>query len=344
MRSFTALVASAALALAAAGCDRPAEPKRIPEAKSETTEPASMVPDVPEEETVGSAMETIVKAPRDNGTITPVYRVDGEVETGRLVGACKWASAVVRRGGVPRPDLLDLDKAYAIKDPREGELKYYKNMGFRERWYYVNNYQGTYPTGVVVMVRGIKRGRRAMIDRPTFVIRQGRFRPHMLFGPINERVMFGTYDSYPTHVRMVNLTSGKVVLDDIATAFDRKTIKPLGGGGTHYTARPKMLQTRIVREMGPYEIRGLRHPWKKAYVIFIDNPYALVSNRGRFSIELPVGKWDIDVWHPEFKLVQERYQVVIHRDETTELAIRVHPPDSLKPKAARRPAAKRPGK
>jgi len=329
---------SVTLACCLAGCDKPPAPKSVREPEPKTTGLAGVVPDVPEEETTGAAMKTVIKNPHESRTIKQdAYRTDGRTPSGRLVGACKWASPVVRRGGVPRPGLLDLGKAYAIKNAEKGEPEYYRNLGLRERWYFVNNYLGTYPTGVVLMVRGIKRGRRAVVDRPTFVIREGRLRPHMQFAPVGEPVMFGTYDSYPTHLRMESLASGKVALEDVVTAFDRQTIKPLGGGGVHYTARPKMLQSDVITELGPYEIRGTRHRWKKAYVVFIDNPYALIANRGRFALDLPVGTWDIDVWHPEFQTVQETHQVVIRRDETTELAVHLRPPDCLKPKAPGRP-------
>ena len=333
MRWTTPARAMALLALLAAGCDQPTMPGPAPLPEPKTTQPA--VAKLPDDLAPESGMDILVKRPQLRRTAGEgVYKTLASGPSGRLVGACKWAEPVVRRGGVPRPGLIDLDgQAYAIKDPKPGELKYYKNLGLRERWYFVNNYRGTYPTGVVLTVRGIKTGRRAMFDRPTFIVRQGRLYPHMQFAPLDERVMFGTYDSFPTHLKMQSLGSGAVVLDAPITAFDRGTIKPLGGGGRHYTARPKMLQSKVVTEIGPYEIRGMRHHWKRAYVVFVDNPYALVSNQARFSFDaLPVGTWQIDVWHPQFQPVQPSYQIEIRKDETTELAVMIRPPESLKPK------------
>jgi len=328
----------AALALLAAGCDAPPPPGQAPPPEPNTAPPAA-VADLPDGLTPESGMHILVKNPHIRRTADEgLYQTDPTVPSGRLVGACKWASPVVRRGGVPRPPLLKLEGPYAIPSPKPGEVEYYNNIGLRKRWYYVNNYQGTYPTGAVIAVRGIKRGRRPMFDRPTFLVRYGVFQPHMQFSPINERVMFGTYDSFPTHVRMEILGSGRVVLDALVAAFNRETIKPLRGGGRHFTARPKMLQCKVVTEIGPCEIRGTRHPWKRAYVVFVDNPYALVSNRRTFTFpDLPVGTWDVDVWHPQLRLVQTTYSITIRKNETTELAIRLHPPEDLKPKPRKRP-------
>ncbi len=334
MRRVALLVILALLPALTAGCDEGTLPAPPPGPKPKTTEPAKVVPKLPDEETSDAAMKLLIKNPNADRTgDEDAYKVDARMPSGTLVGACKWASPVVRWGGVPRPDPIKLEGELAIKEPQPGEEKYYRNIGLRGRWYFVNNYLRTHPTGVVVMMRRIKRGRRPMLDRPTFIIREGRFRPHMLFAPLHDRVMFGTYDSYPTHVQVKSVTSRKVILDGVVAAFDRATIKPLGGGGTHYTARPTMLGSEAADELGPYEIRAKRHPWKRAYVIFVDNPYCVVSNGPKFTMRaVPVGTWDIGVWHPEFRLVQNSYRVTIKKDETTELGIMVHPPDRLMPK------------
>ena len=176
------------------------------------------------------------------------------------------------------------------------------------------------------------------------MIRQGQFTPQVLFSPLGERVMFGTYDSYPTDVRMTHVETGKVFMEGKVSAFDRDTIKPLGGGGTHYTARPTMQQSSVLTATGVYEIKGTRHLWKSAYVVALENPYATVLTgqwgvRGRFEFaELPVGTWTVDVWHPLYKPAQTSYTVTVKKDETTELGVLIDPPEFL-----RRPAeAKKP--
>jgi hypothetical protein len=342
-----ALLIAAILLAAVAGCDGngggPAADNAARSEKPSAEEPEdekSIVPDLPDEVATGTdetGMEVIVKNPEpDREAGRGSYDKNPEVPSGTLVGACRWAAPVtVDRRHRPDKVPVDLDKKYAIKDPKKGEVEYYKNLKLKERQYIGASHRArhSYPAGVVLMMRNVKQGKRAMISRASFMIRHGRFRPHMQFCPVNERVMFGTYDSYGTHVHMKMLGSGEVMLDEFLTAFDRDTIKPLGGGGVHYTVRPKMIQSEVVHQMGGCRITGKRHRWKEAYVFFVDNPYAVVAHGPVFSFgQVPVGEWAIDVWHPEFRPVEETVIVTIRRNETTELKVLVHPPDWIKKK------------
>ena len=333
------------LAAAAGGCEDSAA-SRPPATSTPSTRPAEkpIDPELPEGVTdqTDAGMEILVKNPRpDRRDDEGAYRKDDKIPVGRLVGAVKWADPVIPRAEASKllNTPLDLRGADRIPDPQPGETEYYENLKLQRPYDFVAGDPDYHPTGVVLIVRDVKVGRRDRFVRPTFMVRQGHFRPHILFSPLGDRVMFGTYDSYPTDLRMVCLATGRGVLQDKVSAFDRDTIKPLGGGGLHYTARPTMLQSEVLTEAGAYEIRGTRHLWKSAYVFALDNPYATVvegpwSGRGRFEFaDLPVGTWTIDVWHPACKPVQSSYTVTVRKDETTELAVLIHPPAFL-----RRPA------
>ncbi len=315
---------------------RKAAPPAGPPAEAEAPgREDAVVPALPgdarSEETAG--MDILVKNPNvDRSADEDAYQRDGKLPAGRLVVACKWAGNVAVTATLPPPKPVDLDAGNMIRRPVKGEVEYYKNLRLKERRY-IGSYRGFYPTGVVLMLRDIKAGQRPMYNRSNYMVRYGRFRPHIQFAPVHERVMFGTYDSYPTEVVMRDLQAGKVVLDAAIAAFDRDTIKPLGGGGVHYTRKPTMQQSEVLHRLGTYEIRGKRHLWKKAYLVVVDNPYAEVVDRGRVAIEaVPVGRWRLDVWHPEFAPVKQAHEIEIGEAKTTELAVEFHPPAVIRPK------------
>jgi len=307
------------------------------------SQPANLAPKVPDadDEDAQAGMEILVTNPRvDREADEGAYKRDATCPSGRLVGACRWAGKVINPRSVPGAKPIDCTGPYAIKDPLKGEAEYFRNIRLKERTY-VGTYRGFFPTSVALMLRGIKKGRRAMVNRGNCMVREGRFRPHVQFNPIHERVMFGTYDSFATHVVMKSLDGSKTALDKNLSAFDRDTIKPLGGGGVHFTRRPTMLQSAVVHELGGYAITGKRHPWKAAYVFFVDNPYVVVSDRATFAMDhVPVGRWKMDVWHPAFKPVAATIDVEIKADQTTEVPVMFEPPDWLKPKPKSAPAKK----
>ncbi len=181
----------------------------------------------------------------------------------------------------------------------------------------------------MIVLRGIKSGKRAMFIRPTYLLREGRFRPPIQFAPPDERVMFGTYDSYATDLQIRSLPAGKLVMDGEVSAYDRSKIRQLGGGGVELKP-PDMAQSDVLHELGGYAITSRRHAWKKAYLFVVDNPYAVVAD-GKFMMEdAPVGTWIMEVWHPLYKPVNPSVQVRVEEDGTTEIAVEFEPPDELK--------------
>jgi hypothetical protein len=254
----------------------------------------------------------------------------------------RFAGPLIRREQLPPARKLDTPEALGIPNPKPGEVDYFLNTKLAENRYIHHDF--VQPIQVVLMVRGIQSGKRAMITRPTFLIRQGQFRPLVQFSPLHERVMFGTYDAYPTDVQIHALDNDRrgealprpgrrdaspLHMDAEVSAYDQKNIRPLPGGGVELKA-PQMAQSDVIHELGGYRITSRRHPWKKAFLFVVDNPYALVADGGFTIGDLPVGTWQMDVWHPLYKPVKATLQVEIKQDVATEVAVELEPPDSLR--------------
>jgi len=330
MRGYRSFMIIAVLAIP--GCARkapeppPGPPPSPPAAQS------SPVPKLPDsiaktEDDAPTGMEILVRNPTDARAKAKGYRQDDRAVAGRLVGVVRFAGNVVRRDKLPPARKLDTAEALAIPDPKPGEVDYFLNTKLVEDRYL--HHDLVQPIGTVIMLRGIKSGRRAMFIRATYLLREGRFRPPIQFAPPDERVMFGTYDSHPTDLQIKGLSSGKLVMDGEVSGYDRSKIRQLGGGGVELKP-PDMAQSEVIHELGGYAITSRRHAWKKGYLFVVDNPYALVSD-GKFMIEdAPVGTWTLEVWHPLYKPIKPTVEVRIEEDGTTEIAVELEPPEALK--------------
>jgi hypothetical protein len=330
-----ALAAAAALilALAAAGCRDRGEPAPPPASQPAATQ--SAVPKLPEEiakpldESAPTGMELLVRNPARPRNSQEDYQQDEKCPVGKLVGAVRFAGPLLRREQLPPVRKLDTPEALGVVDPKPGEVDYFLNTRLTELRYLHHDF--VQPIEAVIMLRGIRTGRRAMLSRPTFLVREGMFRPHIQFAPPHERVMFGTYDSYPTDVRIKGLGGGELLAEVLVSAYDRSQIRDLGGGGVELKA-PQMAQSPVIHDPGGYRFECPRHPWKSGYVFVVDNPYALVCN-GDFTIgDVPVGQWRLDVWHARFKPVKTTLQVEIKEDATTEVAVEFEPPEYIRSK------------
>ena len=332
-----------ALLAGATGCQNPpAPPKPHPtlspvgrgQGEGATQQPA--VPKLPEqiaktEDETPTGMDLLVVNPASPRHKDQGYRQDefSKCPVGRLVGVVRFAGPAIRRERVPPPRKLDTPEALGIPDPgkRPGEVEYFLNTKLTENRYLHHDF--VQPIEAVIILREIKSSKRAMLNRPTFLIRAGEFRPHIQFSPPHERVMFGTYDAFATDVRIRSLATAKQVMDAEVSSYDPKDIRQLGGGGVELKV-PQMTQSPVIHELGGYGLGSRRHPWKRAYFFVVDNPYALVVN-GDFTIgDVPVGTWKVDIWHPLFKPVKASCQVEIKEDTTTEIAVEFEPPDYLK--------------
>jgi len=312
------------------GCQKPEPPRPAPPPKPAAEQP--IVPKLPEqtaktEDETPTGMDLLVQHPASTRSKEQGYRQDDKCAVGRLAGVVRFAGPAIRRERLPPARRLDTPEALGIPNPKLGEAEYFLNIKLTENRYLHHDYVG--PIEAAIMLRGIKSGRRAMFNRPTFLIRAGDFRPHIQFAPPHDRVMLGTYDSFATDVQIKSLGAGKQVMDAEVSSYDPKDIRQLPGGGVELKS-PQMAQSPVIHELGGYELGSGRHPWKKAYLFVVDNPYALVVS-GDFTIgDVPVGTWKIDVWHPLYKPVKETHEVEIKEDATTEIAVEFEPPKYLK--------------
>lgn len=74
-------------------------------------------------------------------------------------------------------------------------------------------------------------------------------------------------------------------------------------------------------ELLPIPIKCDIHPWMQGYILFVDHPYAAVTDaKGAFKIErLPAGNHEFRVWHEAAGYLERRYKVEVTADQTTDL-------------------------
>ncbi len=322
--------------LLTAGCGGEEKPPAAPpppaEKKPET-------PKLPDEEELDAATEVLVKDPtyaerrkRDD------YAHDEKMPSGAIRGLCVVTPP---KGTTQAPAEKPLE--IALSQPREGELDYYRNLKLKTRgqaWWMGDraNRSGRFGVyGAVLTLRGVKKGRRPPMVRPSYLVKAGRITTSwgshpwgpFSFSPPGERANIGTYDGFSCQIAFTQMASGKKLGEGEVSAFDKDTIKPLGGGGQHFTARPKMAQSPPLLESGMVEIACSRHPWQKAYLCVWDSPYACVvpghhdpEQVGKFTLDgVPVGRHTMEVWHPTLEPVSRAVEIEVKENETSELKI-----------------------
>jgi len=315
------------------------EDRQVPQRESKAEERKAETPKLPGEEELDAATEVLVKdATYAERRRRDEYVQDEKMPSGALRGLC----VVTPPKGTtqaPSEKLLDVK----LVEPREGELDYFKNLKLKTRgvpWWMGERLNrggqfGVY--GAVLTIPGIKKGKRAPMLRPSYLVKNGQITTSwgtgpwgpFSFAPVGERANIGTYDGYSCLIAFTNLTSKKKMGEGEVSAFDKDTVKPLGGGGLHFTARPKMAQSPPLLESGMVEIACARHPWQRAYLCVWDSPYAGVvpghhdpEQVGKFTLDaLPAGRHTLEIWHPEVEPVAKTVEIVIKENETTELKI-----------------------
>ncbi len=323
--------------LLAAGCG---EGKQAP--VPEPPKPAEARPEapkLPDGEEADGATEILVKDPtyaeqrrRDD------YVQDEKLPAGSIRGLCVAAPP---KGFSQAPAEAPLE--ISLADPREGELDYYRNLKLKARggpWWMGDrtNRSGQFGVyGAVLSLRGVKKGRRPPMVRPSYLVKTGRITTSwgsypwgpFAFCPPGERANLGTYDGYSCTVAFTQLGTKRRMGEGEVSAFDKDTIKPLGGGGQHFTARPKMVQSPPLLEAGMVEIACARHPWQKAWLCVWDSPYVVVvpghhdpEQVGKFTIDgVPVGRHTLEVWHPDLEPAAGTAEIEVRENETSEVKI-----------------------
>ena len=82
-----------------------------------------------------------------------------------------------------------------------------------------------------------------------------------------------------------------------------------------YTWKPK------VAELNPTQIKCDLHSWMSNYVLVLDHPYAVVSDKdGKFKIEkLPVGELEFRFWHERPGHIEKAVKIKIENGKTKDL-------------------------
>jgi len=289
----------------------------------------------------------------------PAYKTEPKYPSGHLNGLCYIPTqALVPRPSAPKAEVWAFTGAGAIPKALAGEVEYYRNLGITKPtgWHIGARHAAGYGViGGAAFLRDIKAGPKGPLGRPGFTAQYGQITcqrhggyglTNLGFGPVGERILFGSVDSFPCQFVVTGAESGKVVFDGVADAYG-KLAKPTerderrGGRPDPRAFRPKILQSDRVTEPGLYIITCKRHPWQRAYLWVSEHPYVAEvgggrrgRNAGMFSIRnIPVGTHTLEVWHPAYEPVRKTVEVQIKHNETTEVLVEFKPP----PAARRKP-------
>jgi hypothetical protein len=300
----------------------------------------AMGPKLPDGQDDEATADVIIKSAFDRYE-KESYRMDDNGPAGHVRGACRFAGCPSFRHGPPKlADVpVDLAGANAVLDPKLGELDYYRGMQLAESRHIGPLGDSYGPTDVVLIVHGVKAGRRPPLQRPVLTVKGGVIRTgadfnyslgNVQFAPVHERVQFFTWDAYPCRLVMTHAVSGEVF-------FETNLAKPKEDVESFRLSEQSLVQSPILRKTGLYVVSCKRHPWQKAYVFVVDNPYVAVSNHAGhgpsplFLIEnLPLGRYRIEAWNPLYKPVTSTMPVEVKNDVATEVMIDFECPAELK--------------
>ena len=333
------------LAAASAGCRKPAPPATRPagDGAEARTQPAKKdapdAPDLPvdvERDLLVSKIlvkDTTV-ADRDKKAR---YRQDAQLPAGKLRGICAvaWPGKPV---DPPRELPLWPAGRNAVKDPEKGEVAYWETHPPRRRFPIgpYDRQKKRYGVGQAVLIlRGIESGPRPRLSRPSFIAnyRTGQIEvPQdgynygsggICFGPLYERIQFANTEFFDCRLQVARAAGGKVFYAGTLRGYHDPKFPHVRYGLKFGMVPPKLIQTRPLLEPGRYEITCGRHPWYKAHLFVVDNPYVCVTRPdGTFTLSgVPAGEYELQVWHPEYSPDQTTYRVKIDAFKTTELTV-----------------------
>ena len=90
-------------------------------------------------------------------------------------------------------------------------------------------------------------------------------------------------------------------------------------------SRTETMET-FTKTEGFFTIKCDVHPWMKAYIQVLDNPFFDVTEKdGKFAIkDLPAGTYEVEIWHE--KLGTQTSSVTVGGDETKSVDFKLSPP------------------
>lgn len=225
----------------------------------------------------------------------------------------------------------------AIKDPKKGEVEYYKKIKMKVPAYLrYDKYKKRYTVvGTVLLFRDVKVGARPPLIRAGFTIKRGFMDQWgcngrhygVCISPVNDRLQFETFDRHSYDVVMKD-PSGKVIFETEVPAWTTD----LTDQNWTVPAPKAVISKVILKEMGLYTLTEKRKPWMKGFVHVVDNPYAIVVKPerrtfGTFNVpKVPAGKHRVDVWHPVFEPEEKTIEIDIKKNGRAEIEIKLKAP------------------
>ncbi|MGD9857777.1 MAG: hypothetical protein AB7U20_22770 [Planctomycetaceae bacterium] len=137
--------------------------------------------------------------------------------------------------------------------------------------------------------------------------RNNRFEPHCAIARVGQDVRLTSQASVATNFHLFpvrNETRNQVIAPNDAAGIELQFAR---------------------NEPLPFKVADDIHPWKSAYLLVVDHPFAaLTDENGRFEIEgLPPGEHVFRFWHERGGFIERDYVVTIGDDEGVEAAITV---------------------
>ncbi len=212
---------------------------------------------------------------------------------------------------------------YFAKDPHP--MNWATEYDRRNQWYNVKE--------AVVILHGVKAGKRLPVEG-------GTMSAEISLSPING---FALTQSYHKHLEptLIMAERSKITLHN-NDYFDDEFIflDPQGKEmkriklGKYAPGKKKAAFTNAIAHIeqwmphgesddspayekpGIYTIKSKRYPWKLGHVIIVKNPYAMRSE-GKLMVmdRVPVGKYKMEVWHPQLKPKKKFIEVEIKEPE-----------------------------
>ncbi len=289
-------------------------------------------------------MDIVIGKPNENRELEKIYTQNERIPTGSIRGFCFVAQAPGQAGA-------NADVAASTAGAQPREVEYYNTFKYPPPVWISKegSGEGRFPLmGAALMLRGVKIGPKAPMDRPGFKIYNGGLYPFAghWFGMLSERLQFRNNDPFACKIVISALDGGKVIEDAAMEAFAltspngiigeltawNKHTEPGGSNTlTGWQLKARHQLTPAIRQMGVYNIVCKRHAWQQAYYIVVDNPYIAVSSNGhngwgKFSIDqIPVGRHKLEAWHPAFEMAQKTIDVDIRDTESTAVTIEFKP-------------------